>query len=113
MIDDEVFRKFQASLGDGDGSVVASLVQDFLTEGAQLAKEIRADALNGNLERVWRGSHSLKSSSQMFGALALAETCKAIELKARSGTLDGTGASIQKMDEDFECVREALLTRLG
>ncbi len=40
VIDDEIFRKFQASLGDEDGSVIASLVQDFLTEGAQLVQDI-------------------------------------------------------------------------
>ncbi len=113
VIEDEIFRKFQASLGDEDGSVIASLVQDFLTEGAQLVQDIHTDALNGNLERVWRGSHSLKSSSQMFGAHDLAETCKAIEFKARNGSLDGTGESIQKMDRDFEALRAALLNRLG
>ena len=112
-IDQEIFRNFQASLGDEDGSIIASLVQDFLTEAEQLINDIHAGIENGNQDLVWRGSHSLKSSCQMFGAQELAETCLTIELKARGGSLELDGDLIKKMDSDFELVRKALLDWLG
>ena len=47
-IDQEVFRNFQASLGDEDGSIITSLVQDFLIEAGQLVNGIHQGIENGN-----------------------------------------------------------------
>ena len=76
-IDKDVFHKFQDSLGEENQFMMVSLVQDYLTEGQQLTSEIHASAENGNLESLQRAAHSLKSSSQMFGALDLTQTCAA------------------------------------
>ena len=53
-IDQEVFRNFQASLGDEDGSIITSLVQDFLIEAGQLVNGIHQGIENGNQDLVWR-----------------------------------------------------------
>jgi diguanylate cyclase (GGDEF)-like protein/PAS domain S-box-containing protein len=110
-IDEDVFHKFQASLGEENQLVMASLVQDFLTEADQLASDIHTGVLTSNPESIWRAAHSLKSSSQMFGALNLAQTCKAIELIARNGSLEHIPELVKKMDIDIEEVQKDLIER--
>ena len=105
-IDAAAFRKFQDSLGEENQFMMVSLVQDFLIEGGQLASEIHTAAVSGNLESVRRAVHSFKSSSQMFGALDLTQTCK--EMEARSGSLEHITEYIEKMDLDFKAVQMVL-----
>ena len=107
-IDVDVFHKFQASLGEENQSMLAELVREFLAEGEQLATEIHAAAIKGDVEGVRRAAHSLKSSSQMFGALDLAQTCKLMESKARSGSLEQMTELVVKMELDFEAVKADL-----
>ena len=77
-------------------------------EGEQLAIEIHAAAIKGDGEGVRRAAHSLKSSSQMFGALDLAQTCKLMESKAHSGYLEKMTELVVKMELDFEAVKADL-----
>ncbi len=108
-IDAEIFGKFCESLGEENQFMIDSLVQDFLAEGEQLTAEIHSLNEATNPESFRRAAHSLKSSSQMFGALALFQTCKELEQEARSGSLEHVAPLIEKIDADFSAVQEALL----
>ena len=88
--------------------MLVELVREFLAEGEQLSTEIHAAAIKGDGEGVRRAAHSLKSSSQMFGALDLAQTCKLMESKARSGSLEQMTELVVKMELDFEAVKADL-----
>jgi diguanylate cyclase (GGDEF)-like protein/PAS domain S-box-containing protein len=107
VIDSEVFGRLQDGVGDENRSDLVSLVRDFLTESEQLAAEIQAASANGISEKIWRTAHSLKSISQMVGAMTLAQTCQAIELKGRTGDLGGISELIGKMEREFEAAQKA------
>jgi CheY-like chemotaxis protein/HPt (histidine-containing phosphotransfer) domain-containing protein len=107
-LDKDAFLKFQASLGEENQSMVASLIRDFLAEGEQLAADLHTAALKGNAESIRLAAHSLKSSSQMFGALTLAQTCRLMETNARSGNLERMTQLAEKMDLDLKGVQTAL-----
>jgi len=80
-IDAAVFADLEATAGAG---FVAELVQTFGEEAPKLLGELRG-ALDqreapGAAERFRRAAHSLKSNSNTFGALRLAELARTLEL---------------------------------
>jgi HPt (histidine-containing phosphotransfer) domain-containing protein len=111
-IDDEAFLKFQASLGEENQELVASLVYDFLEEGKQFIAEMQTGASSGNIEVVHRAAHSLKSSGQMLGALGLAQVCIRVETKVNEGNLETITGLIKQIELNFEAVRKELQTFL-
>jgi diguanylate cyclase (GGDEF)-like protein/PAS domain S-box-containing protein len=112
-IDENTFQKFGLSLGDDPAALLAEMIEDYLAEGAQQVGEIHSAGEKGDAERVCRAAHSLKSSSQMFGALPLAQSCKELELVARSGRLEGLAEHADKIEREFSAVKTALLGRIN
>ncbi len=112
-IAEEVFRKFQLSMGEEDSAVVLSLIRDYLAESPPLVAELRQAASQGDLEKVRRVSHSLKSSSMLFGGMRLAETCKSIEVNARNGQLPPSPGQILCVEKEYAAVEQALKGKLA
>jgi len=77
IIDPIAFAELQASAGE---DFVGELIDTFLQEAPPMLEELRAALAGGDAERFRRAAHSLKSNSQTFGALRLAEQARALEL---------------------------------
>ncbi len=108
VIDEDLFQKFQASLGEDTHSIMASLVEDFLTEAQQMVAELHSSALAGDVESARRAAHSLKSTSLMFGAEGLSQTCILVEKEADHYQSEQFKELCEKLDLDFESVKKAL-----
>ena len=78
VIDDVTFRALQDAAG---GDFVAELVATFLEEAPGMLLELRAALAARDAERFRRAAHSLKSNSHTFGATALGELARDIELR--------------------------------
>jgi HPt (histidine-containing phosphotransfer) domain-containing protein len=100
-IDAAVFSELQAQNGS---DFVADLVATFADEGADLLVALRAAAAEGQATSFRRAAHSIKSNANAFGARALAEQARALEL----GGLPGDAAGIDELAALFESTIAAL-----
>jgi HPt (histidine-containing phosphotransfer) domain-containing protein len=111
-IDDESFAQTVAMVG-GDVGFVRDLVAEYLADGTLRVADMKAALAAGEAEDLRRAAHTLKGSSASLGALGLADACRAIEIAAREGRLDGLEADIASVAEQFDVVVAALRERTG
>ena len=94
-IDAATFAELQATTG---ADFVVELVDTFAEEAPQMLAEIRAAHATADAERFRRASHSLKSNSNTFGAVRLAEMARTLELgglPADAGPLDAVAIELE------------------
>ncbi len=77
LIDRTVFAELQSTAG---ADFAAELVGTFFEEAPQMLAEMRAALAAGSAERFRRAAHSMKSNAHTFGAMALGEQARALEL---------------------------------
>ena len=58
---------------------------------------------------MWQAAHKLKGSSLNLGAKHLAALCKEIELKGKSGILNGVESLTSQLNGVFEQTKKELL----
>lgn len=88
-IDPATFAELQATTG---ADFVVELVDTFAEEAPQMLAEMRSAQADAAAERFRRAAHSLKSNSNTFGAVRLAEMARALEL-------GGLPASVAPVDD--------------
>ena len=76
-IDAATFAELQASAG---ADFVGELIDTFFEEAPTLLAELRAAHAADDANRFRRAAHSIKSNSLTFGATALAELARGLEL---------------------------------
>ena len=106
LIDAAVFAELQDSAG---AEFVAELVQTFIDEAPAMLAELRAARVAGDGDRFRRAAHSLKSNSQTFGATALGEAARRLELDGLHADAAQDRQAIDALQAGFERVATALL----
>ena len=103
IIDAATFAELQASAG---ADFVGELVDTFLEEAPVMLAEMKSALAAGQAETFRRAAHSLKSNAHTFGALALGQAARELEL----GGLDAGKAhgALDRIDQDYERARAAL-----
>ncbi len=96
------------SLDDGDGGVLAEIIDQFLSQTAEARRELLQVVGAGDAPGLERAAHTLRGASANVGAKALAALCAEMEQHGRTGTLDGAGDLLERFDREFARVREAL-----
>lgn len=89
-IDRGVLYELSQSIGD-DPEFLRELVETYLDDASAQIASIRAGLAEGDVERVNRAAHTLKSSSASVGAMNLAEMCRALEALTQPVAIDATG----------------------
>ena len=107
-IDPEVFAGLVEMTG-GEMDFVDELVDTFLEDGRNQIDGMRAALTDGDLERLGRAAHSLKSGALNVGAMDLGATCRSLEEAARAGEVPDAAARIDAIAAGFDAVRTALL----
>jgi histidine phosphotransfer protein HptB len=100
-IDRSVFAELQAAAG---ADFVVDLVQTFFEEAPQIIAEMRAAQAAGGAEQFRRAAHSLKTNASTFGAGALAERARTLEL----GGLPPNAAGIDALEATYHDAAAAL-----
>lgn len=91
----------RAVLGDlleatgGERTFLAELIDAFLGDAPAQLAQMRDAIARGSAEDLVRPVHTLKSSGASLGALTLSAHCKALEMQARSGSLEGAGEAVE------------------
>jgi histidine phosphotransfer protein HptB len=100
-IDMAVFAELQEAAG---AEFVAELVTTFLEEAPAMLAELRGAQAVQSADAFRRAAHSLKSNSNTFGATALGEMARDIEL----GGLISDTAPLDALDAEYQRVAAAL-----
>jgi CheY-like chemotaxis protein/HPt (histidine-containing phosphotransfer) domain-containing protein len=96
------------SLDDGDGTVLAEIVDHFLAEADQAGRELAASVSSGDCQALHRIAHTMKGASANVGATGLAEVCDHLETCGRQGEIAGAAGLVQRFDSEYARVRDAL-----
>jgi signal transduction histidine kinase/DNA-binding response OmpR family regulator len=72
----------------GKQESLVELINSFLTDGPALLAEMRKGLAEHDVARLRRAAHTLKSNSADFGATALQDQARALEERAREGSID-------------------------
>jgi signal transduction histidine kinase/DNA-binding response OmpR family regulator/HPt (histidine-containing phosphotransfer) domain-containing protein len=113
QLDAGALTRLQSELG-GDFKLLAELIASFLDDAPKLLSEFERYVAAGDAEGARRMAHSLKSNALDMGALALYESCKLAEARAKAGELDGLSGLAVRMESEFDSARtvlEAILAR--
>lgn len=98
MTDDPIDQSVYGELEDATGAdFVAELVTTFLDEAPAMIADLHDAAGQGDDDRLRRSAHSIKSNANVFGAIALADIARGIELEGLASD------SLQILDA--ECTR--------
>lgn len=102
IVDESTFTQLADILGTGpDG--IADLVETFAKNAPDTLADMKQAAEADDMEQLAATSHKLKGEAGTFGARRLQAYCKALELEARDGPVDGARdrvASIQALYEE-------------
>ena len=102
-IDQATFSELKEATGD---DFVAELVMTFLDEATDMLSDLRSAAENSDADSYRRAAHSIKSNASTFGASALAELARKIELGPFPD--DGDQADADALEDEFQRSAEAL-----
>ena len=94
MIDTQTFAELQDNAGS---DFVVELVDTFAEEAPLLLAELRSSFASGTADAFRRAAHSLKSNSNTFGASALAELARSLELGGLPATAEPIDALAQEL----------------
>ena len=100
LIDPSVFEDLQDAMG---AEFAAELLAAFLDDAVNMFTELDSAVQTGDADTYRRVSHSLKSNAQTFGALALTDQARAMEL---SDTIDHAAATALRIT--YEATAQAL-----
>jgi HPt (histidine-containing phosphotransfer) domain-containing protein len=109
VIDPKIIQGLRDLGGEDEPGLLAELIKIFLEDAPQRMKDISEGLASGDLGRVERGAHTLKSSSANIGALALSDLCRRIVEKARAKRPETLpelcDASVRSLAEATEALR--------
>ena len=57
---------------------------------------------------IRQAAHSIKSTSNTFGALSLGEMAKELEMMGRAGDLAGAQVKVDRLADEYDRVQQAL-----
>ena len=84
------------------------VIEAFAAEAAPLRTTLADAVRTGDVDRVRRAAHTLKSNGATLGATAFAELCRELEQRARHGRLDGAATLVDRIGAELARVERAL-----
>ncbi|MHB8644745.1 MAG: response regulator, partial [Thermomicrobiales bacterium] len=108
LLDAATLADIRAMVGDEGEAGLTSLVVCFLDDAPHLLNTMR-DALGTNdAGALQTAAHTMKSTTALFGATALAGLCAALELRSAAGLMDGAAASVDEIHAAYADVERAM-----
>ena len=104
-IDPTVLSDLQEAMG---AEFASELVATFLDEGPAMLKELQEAITHGDADGFRRAAHSVKSNANVFGATALAELARLLELGGLSENAEADIAAASELEAEFGRAAAAL-----
>ncbi|MEZ4361087.1 MAG: response regulator [Kofleriaceae bacterium] len=108
VVDRSVLEELQADLGEHNPSLIADLIDLYLTDTPPLLAKLRSAMSDGSSDVVYRAAHTLKASSANLGARPLVSYCETLESLARSNRLADGGEPMSHLERLYAHVERAL-----
>jgi CheY-like chemotaxis protein len=108
VLDVRALKQLQATLGKQADRMLPTLIEQFYRDADRLLGQARQALEQERVEDVRIASHSLKSISATFGAMALSTVAREMESLARDGRLKGMAEQIARAEAEFARARAAL-----
>lgn len=93
---------------DGDGELLADLVETMRDEAPKLLHEVRAAVDSGDASRVARAAHTLKGAVSNFAARSVADAALQLERIWRSGDLASAKPALAVLETEMLEFEKAL-----
>ena len=110
-IDFEILRVLEKDVADDDPIVMLELTEIFLEDSLEHLDGIGDALAEGDYRKIEISGHSLKSSAATFGALALTDFCRQLEMYARTRQNQGIVENLAAARLEFARVQTALLEK--
>jgi CheY-like chemotaxis protein len=110
VLEPRALEQLRTTLGKQADTMLPGLIERFYQDVDRLLADARQALRQGQAEDLRRASHSLKSTSAMFGAMALSASARELEHLARDGVLEGAAERIDRVEAEFARAKTALET---
>jgi HPt (histidine-containing phosphotransfer) domain-containing protein len=105
IIDLPVFEALREAMG---ADYMIEVVQVYFEETPQLLTQLKEALAKKDCEVFRRSAHSIKSTSNSFGALQFGMQAKELEMMGRECKLEGAASKVEALEADYLLVRQAL-----
>lgn len=107
-VDLEMLSELKDIMEDDFNILIETYLQDSNTRITDIT-----EAYNDRDSEALRGAaHSFKGSSSNVGAVLLADLCKTAEDLGREGRVEEVQDLLEKIDEEYQSVREIMTTQM-
>jgi len=104
-IDRAVFDRLVATTG---GPFVTELIDTFGEDARELLAALRRALAGMDVDAFRRAAHSLKSTAESLGAVALGALARELEGHARAGSLEGAAQRLDRLEQHYARAAGAL-----
>ena len=105
VIDLPTFEALKEAMG---ADFIGELLQAYFEETPQLLSKLQQALARQDCEAFRQAAHSIKSTSNSFGALNFGAEAKELELMGREARLDGAGVKVDALVADYGQVQKTL-----
>jgi HPt (histidine-containing phosphotransfer) domain-containing protein len=105
IIDLPTFEALNEAMG---ADYINELVQAYFEETPQLLTKLQQALTRQDCEAFRMAAHSIKSTSNSFGALQFGLLAKELERMGREARLDGAAAQVDSLVSGYASVKKAL-----
>jgi HPt (histidine-containing phosphotransfer) domain-containing protein len=105
VIDLPTFEALKEAMG---ADFIGELIQTYFEEIPQLLSKLQQALGKGDCEGFRQAAHSIKSTSNSFGALEFGSLAKELEMMGREEKLEGAPGKVQALVTGYTVVRQAL-----
>jgi len=105
VVDRAAFERLRVTMGAG---FLPELLSTFVEDSHELVDRMRRALQEQDIDSFRRSAHSLKSNAGSFGATTLANLATALEAQAKSGSLEGAAARVERLAGECERAVRAL-----
>ncbi|MEX0820587.1 MAG: response regulator [Rhodothermales bacterium] len=103
-----ILHDLEDMMADDDPHFLASIIDEYLEDADRLMAAIYAAVGDGQGFDLQRAAHTLKSSSAMFGASAMAATCKELEQIGAKQRMDEAASYVALLKKQYASVTREL-----
>ena len=105
VIDLPSFDALKESMG---ADFINELAQAYFDETPQLLVKLQQALADSDPDAFRQAAHSIKSTSNSFGALQFGSLARELEMMGRELNLDGAPEKVKTLVSDYESVHQAL-----
>jgi HPt (histidine-containing phosphotransfer) domain-containing protein len=105
VIDLPTFEALKEAMG---ADYISELVQAYFEETPALLSKLKQALASQDCEEFRRSAHSIKSTSNSFGALGFGALAKELEMLGREARLEGAAGKVERLEQEYGIVQKQL-----